>query len=92
MVLLLQSTNRIARLSKPVLIDMNVVVYTRGPAFNLYRMGLAPMVASVLRLLYRSFAAVLLQSRSDFRLAAGYCAEEGLAVVGEACDPRCRAD
>lgn len=87
MILLFQSANRIARLPKPMLIDVNVVVYARGPAFYLYRVWLAPVVASVLGFLYGSFAAVLLHSGCDVRLAAGDCAEEGLAVVGEACDP-----
>ena len=87
MVLLFQPTNRITRLPEPVLIDMNIVVHARGPAFYLYRMRLTPVVATVLRLLYGSFAAVLLQPRCDLRLAAGDCAEEGLAVIGEACDP-----
>ena len=87
MVFLLQTADRITRLSKPVLIDMNIVVHVRGRAFYLYRMRLAPMVASILGLLHWSFAAVLLQPRCDLRLTAGDCAEEGLAVVGEACDP-----
>lgn len=87
MVLLLQPTDRIARLPKPVLVDMNVFVYARGPAFYLDRMRLAPVVAAVLGLLYRSLAAVLLHPRGELGLAAGDCAEECLAVVGEACDP-----
>jgi hypothetical protein len=87
MVLLFQPSNRITRLPEPVLIDMDVVVYAIGPPFQLYCVWLAPMVASVLGFLYGSFAAVLLQSGGDFRLAAGNRAEEGLAVVGEACDP-----
>ena len=87
MVLLLQPSDRIARLPKPMLIDMNIVVHARGPAFYLYRMRLTPVVATVLRFLYGPFAAVLLQSGCDVWLAAGNCAEEGLAVVGEACDP-----
>jgi len=33
MVLLFQPSNRITRLPKPVLIDMNVVVYAIGPSF-----------------------------------------------------------
>ena len=87
MILLLQPTNRVARLSKPVLIDMHVVVYARGPAFYLNRMRLTPVVASVLGFLYGTFAAVLLHSGCDVWLAARDCAEESFAVVGEACDP-----
>lgn len=87
MILLFQPTDRIARLPKAVLIDVNVVVYARRPAFYLYRMWLAPVVATVLRFLYGSFTAVLLHSGCDVGLAAGDCAEEGLAVVGEAGDP-----
>lgn len=87
MVLLLQPSNRIARLPKPVLIDMNIVVHAGGPAFYLYRMRLTPVVAAVVGFLYGPFAAVLLQSRCDVWLAAGDGAEEGFAVVGEACDP-----
>jgi hypothetical protein len=87
MVLLFQTTDRIARLPKPVLVDVNIVVYACGPAFYLYRVWLAPVVATVLGFLHRPLAAVLLHSGCDIRLAAGDCAEEGLAVVGEACDP-----
>ena len=87
MILLLQPTDRITRLPKPVLIDVNVVVYARSPAFYLYRVWLAPVVASVLGFLYGTFAAVLLHSGCDVWLAARDCAEESFAVVGEACDP-----
>ena len=87
MVLLLQPADRIARLPKSVLVDMNVVVHARGPAFYLDRMRLAPVVATVLGLLHSSFAAMLLHPGGQLRFAAGDSAEERLAVVGEACDP-----
>jgi len=50
-------------------------------------MWLAPVIAPVLGFLYGSFAAVLLHPRCEIWLATGDGAEEGLAVVGEACDP-----
>ena len=87
MILLLQKSNRITRLPKPVLIKVHIIVYARRPAFQLVRMRFAPVVASVFGFLHGAFAAVLLHLRGEVGLAAGDGAEEGFAVVGEACDP-----
>jgi hypothetical protein len=87
MILLFQQTNRVTRLTKSLLVEIHIIVYARGPAFQSIRMWFTPVVASILGFLYGPFAAVLLHSDREISLAAGDGAEEGFAVVGEACDP-----
>jgi hypothetical protein len=86
-ILLFQQTNRVTRLTKSLLVEIHIIVYARGPAFQSIRMWFTPVVASILGFLHGPFAAVLLHSNREISLAAGDGAEEGFAVVGEACDP-----